>query len=230
MSKRQPAPNRRQNQDEPDDLFIARVLDLGKWAQANQQAMTVIGVLMVIAVAGVIYYGNHRRTLAAQAGNQLELIHQSVAIDDRQGAQDQLITFLERYSGTPYEGEARLLLGDLYLRNGQAEQAQAVLAPLGGSPREPIELQAATLLAKAYEQSERWADAEQAYLRVADRAELPFQIEEALSSAARIRAQQGNVHGAVELYQRVLNELEDDDPRRGALEMRVAEIQARAAN
>jgi len=226
MSQRQPAPNRRQSQDEPDDLFIARVLDLGKWAQANQQAMTVLGVLMVIAVAGVIYYGNYRRSLTGQAAVQLEVVHQSMMIDDRQGARDQLITFLERYGGTAYEGEARLLLGDLYLRSGQPEQAQAVLEPMGNRPRAPIEIQAATLLAKAYEQAERWSDAEQAYLRVADRAELPFQIEEALTSAARIRARQGNHQGAVQLYQRALDRLERDDPRRGALEMRMAEIRA----
>lgn len=223
MSKRQ-AGQSRNKQSEPDDLFIARVLDLGKWAQANQQVMTVLGVLLVIAVAGVLYYGNYRRSLNAQAAQQLELVHQSIAIQDNQGAQDQLVTFLERYAGTAYEGEARLLLGDLYLQDGQPQQAQAVLSPLGSSPREPIELQAAMLLAKAYEQDDRWADAEGAYLRVADRSELGFQIEEALANAARIRADQGNVDGAISLYQRALDRLDENNPLRGHYQMRIAEL------
>jgi predicted negative regulator of RcsB-dependent stress response len=228
MSKRQPGKGRtKQSQGEPDDLFIARVLDLRRWAQANQQVMTVLGVLAVIAVAGVIYYGNYRRSLNEQAAQQLEVVHQSISIQDRQGAQDQLITFLERYGGTAYEGEARLLLGELYLENRQPQQAQAVLEPMGNRPRAPIELQGAMLLAKAYEQDQRLAEAESAYLRVADRSDLSFQIHEALSSAARIRAERGDTSGAVALYQRALDRLDEDDPMRGHFQMRIAEIQAR---
>jgi hypothetical protein len=227
MSKRQTGPSRtKQSQAEPDDIFIARVLDLGKWAQANQQTMTVAGVLIVIAVAGILYYGSYRRSMNDQAAQQLELAHQSMLIDDRQGARDQLITFLERYGGTAYEGEARLLLGDLYLKDGEPQQAQAVLEPVGASPREPVEFQAATLLARAYEQQEAWTEAETSYLRIADRADLPFQVEEALAAAARIRAQQGDAAGAIQLYERILGDLEEDDPRRGYFDMRIAELQA----
>lgn len=226
MSKRQPGQSRsKQSQGEPDDLFIARVLELRRWAQSNQQVMTILGVLAVIAVAGVIYYGNYRSSLNEQAAQQLELVHQSISIEDRQGAQDQLVTFLERYGGTAYEGEARLLLGELYLRNGEPQQAHAVLEPIGGRPREPIEIQAAILLAKAYEQDGQLADAEATYLEVADRSELSFQIHEALSSAARIRAQQGDASGAVALYRRALERLEEGDPLRGHFEMRIAELE-----
>jgi len=226
MSKRQPGQSRsKQSQGEPDDLFIARVLELRRWTQANQQVMTILGVLAVIAVAGVIYYGNYRSSLNEQAAQQLELVHQSISIEDRRGAQDQLVTFLERYGGTVYEGEARLLLGELYLRNGEAQQAQAVLEPIGGRPRAPIEIQAAMLLAKAYEQDERLAEAEATYLEVADRSELSFQIQEALSSAARIRAQRGDAAGAIALYRRALEGLEEGDPLRGHFEMRIAEIE-----
>lgn len=226
MSKRQPGQSRKKSEGEPDDLFIARVLDIGKWAQANQQVMTVLGVLVVIAVAGVIYYGNYRRSLDQQAAQSLESVHQSIAIQDEQGARDQLVTFLERYGSTAYEGEARLLLGDLYLRGGEPQQAEAVLEPIGSSPSDPIELQAAMLLAKAYEEEEAWAQAEATYLTIADESELSFQIDEALSSAARIRADQGNVAGAIELYERARDRLEEGDPLRGHFEMRIAELEA----
>jgi predicted negative regulator of RcsB-dependent stress response len=228
MSQRHPGARRSRTgpSSDPDDAFLARVLHVGKWAEANQQVLTVLAVIAAIAVAGVIYYGNYRSSLAQQAAQQLETVHQSISISDTQGAKDQLILFLERFSGTPYEGEARLLLGDLYLREGSPQQAQAVLEPLGGSPREPIDFQGATLLAAAYEQDERWNEAEAVYLEIADRSRLEFQVKNALAAAARIRSRQGNAAGAIELYERVLESLEEDNPERGLYEMRIAELRA----
>ena len=118
------------------------------------------------------------------------------------------------------------MLGELYLETGDAEQALAVLEPLGASPSEPIELQGATLLAAAYEQEERWAEAEEVYLTIADRSELDFQIRNALTSAARIRRDQGDAAGAIELYEQVLASLDENAPERGRYEMRIQEIRS----
>ena len=232
MAKRHPGSRRAKSQsfdNDPDDLFVARVLHLGKWAESNQQLITVLAIVAVIAVAGLIYYRNYRATHTQQAAQQLEMVYQSLTIQDEQGAKDQLATFLERFSGTPYEGEARLLLGELYLADGQSQQAQAVLAPLGTSPREPIEFQGATLLAAAYEEEERWIDAERIYLEIANRSELDFQVRDALAAAARIRASQSNAQGAIELYQRILSGLDENAPERGLYEMRIQEVRSAAS-
>lgn len=232
MAKRHPGSRRAKSQsfdNDPDDLFVARVLHLGKWAESNQQVITVLAIVAVIAVAGLIYYRNYRATHTQQAAQQLEMVYQSLTIQDEQGAKDQLATFLERFSGTPYEGEARLLLGELYLADGQSQQAQAVLAPLGTSPREPIEFQGATLLAAAYEEEERWIDAERIYLEIANRSELDFQVRDALAAAARIRASQSNAQGAIELYQRILSGLDENAPERGLYEMRIQEVRSAAS-
>jgi hypothetical protein len=230
MAKRHPGARRTQQapSHDPDDIFLAKVLETGQWAQAHQQILTVVGVVSVIAVAGVMYYGNFRENLAQQAAQQLESVHQSISIQDREGAKSELVTFLQNFGGTPYEGEARLLLGDLYLETDDAEQAEAVLEPLGASPRKPIEFQGAALLGAAYEQEGRSKDAEEIYLRIADRSELDFQIREALENAARIRAGEGNVEGAIELYERVLADLDDNAPERGVYEMRIAELKTAA--
>ncbi len=143
------------------------------------------GVVAAILVAGALYYNNYRSQLHEQAAEQLETIYQSIAINDVEGAKVDLATYLDRFGGTPYEGEARLLLGELYLESGQPQQAMAVLEPLGSSPRAAIELQGASLLAAAYEQEERWEEAEETYLEIADRAELGFQIRDALTAAAQ---------------------------------------------
>ena len=232
MSQRHPGSRRTQQQSrqEPDDVFIAKVLHFGKWAEANQQLLTVLAVVLAIVFAGMVYYRNYRQSLLAQASQQLEIVYQTASIQDFQGARDELVTFLERFSGTPHEGEARLLLGDLYLRDGSPEQALAVLGPMGDSPREPLEFQAAALLAAAYEEDRRWDEAEETYLAIAQRSELGFQVRDALAAAARIRASQGDPSGAIELYQRALDQLEEGEIGRAAFEMRIAELEAFASS
>jgi len=209
-----------------DDAFIARVLGLSNWAKHNQQAVTVAAVVVAILLAGGLYYQSYRSQLRDQAAEQLETIHQSIAIRDVEGAKVDLATFLDRFGGTPYEGEARLMLGELYLEGGESQQALAVLGPLGTSPRRPIEFQGASLLGAAYEQEGRLAEAEETYLDIADRSELDFQIRDALASAARIRWLQGDGAGAIALYERVLENMELTAPERGVYEMRIEEIRA----
>jgi predicted negative regulator of RcsB-dependent stress response len=228
MSQRHPAARRtpQHSSDQPDDVFVARVLHTTKWAESNQQVITVLAVVLAIAVAGLLYYRSYRQGLGVQAAQQLEVIYQTVAMADVEGARTELATFLERFGGTPYEAEARLLLGDLYLRDGSPQQAQAVLEPMGASPGAPLEFQAAALLAAAYEQDGQVAEAEQVYLAIANRSDLDFQVRDALEAAARLREQRGDSQGALELYERVLAELEEGSPERGLYEMRIEEIRS----
>jgi hypothetical protein len=231
MSKRHPGSRRTAKQassQEPDDVFVARVLHLGKWAEANQQLLTVLIVVVAILLAGLVYYRNYRSSLNMQAAQQLELVYQTAAIQDTEGAVNELTTFLERFSGTAYEGEARLILGEIYLRDGRSEQAHAVLEPLGRSPRRPIELQGASLLASAYEQVGRAAEAEEIYLLIASRSDLDFQVRNALAAAARLRSERGDLAGAIQLFERALDGLDEGAPARGLYEMRIAELRAAA--
>jgi len=228
MAKRHPGQRRttQQKVESEDDIFIANVLEVGTWAKAHQQLLTIAAVLVVVAAASLVYYRNYRRGLVGQAGAQLEQIQQSVALNDTEGAKNQLKVFLDRFGGTPYEGEARMLLGELYLEGGEAQQAQAVLEPIGDSPHSPLQLQAAGLLARSYEQENRWKDAEDLYLRIADRSDLDFQVRGALADAARIRANHGDKAGAEALYKRILDGLKPNSPDRGLYEMRLAELNA----
>jgi predicted negative regulator of RcsB-dependent stress response len=225
MSKRQTSSRRT---SEPDDLFIARVLNLGKWAEANQQVITVAAVVLAIGVFGLISYGNSRRSMNTAAAQQLEIVHQGIGIADLEGAKADLVRFLDQFGGSVYEGEARLLLGELYLETDDPQQALAVLAPLGSRPNDPIEFQGAALLGAAYEQERRWSDAVEIYLTIADRADLDFQVRDALAAAARIRATQGDTEGAIALYQRVLAEFDENSPQRGVYEMRIEELRTAA--
>jgi len=232
MSKRRPGSRRtrQQQHDDADDAFVAGILDFSNWAKQNQQLLTIAGVLLTIVIAGAVYYRSYRKQLFDQAAQQLEVIHQSVSINDTEGAKIDLATFLDRFGSTPYEGEARLLLGELYLDDGESQQAIAVLEPLGGSPSAPIEFQGAALLAVAYEQERRWDDAEATYLKIASGSDLKFQVRDALASAARIRGSRGDTDGAIELYERVLADLDDNAPERGTYEMRIEELRDAASD
>jgi predicted negative regulator of RcsB-dependent stress response len=228
MSQRHPGARRttQDSQSNADDAFVARILDFSNWAQGNQQALTVMAVVAAIGVAGFFYYGNFRANQRVQAAEQLEMIHQSIAINDTEGAKTDLATFLDRFGGTPFAGEARLVLGELYLSSGDPQQAMAVLGPLGTSPRDPIEFQGAALLGAAYEQEGRWDEAADTYLAIANRSDLDFQVRDALAAAARIRSNQGDAEAAIELYERVLEELDANSPDRGQFEMRIQEIRS----
>ena len=46
--------------------------------------------------------------------------------------------------------------------------------------------------------------------------------------AARIRADQGDASGAVELYERILADIDENSPDRGLLEMRIQELRSAA--
>lgn len=232
MSKRHPGARRAHSAStggDPDDAFIARVLDFSNWARQNQQVLTVAGVVAAILIAGGLYYRSFQADLRNQAAERLEGIHQAIAINDVEGAKVDLATFLDQFGSTPYEGEARLMLGELYLETGDSQQALAVLGPLGSSPRRPIEFQGAALLAAAYEQEGRLDEAEDTYLDIAGRSELDFQVRDALVAAARVRELRGDTDGAIELYERVLEEVEITAPERGLFEMRIEEIRSSAS-
>ena len=207
-----------------DDVFIAGVIDFSEWARTHRQALTLIGVAVGLLVTGGIYYLNFQRSLTIQAVNRLESIHQTISISAFEDAKAQLSTFLDSFEGTDQAREAVVLLGRLHLESGDAAVAISVLERADLGFRDPIGIQANSLLARAYESQGRWPEAEDTDLEVADRADFDFQIRAALDSAARARRRQQDNAGAAELYERILATFEEDDPAKGLYELRLAEV------
>ncbi len=226
MSKRKHPSTRRnpQTPHEQDDAFVASAIDFSEWAAAHRQALMLIAVAVGLLVAGGIYYVNFQRTVTVQAVNRLESIHQTIAISAFEDAKAQLSTFLDQFDGTDQAREAVILLGRLHLEAGDAAVAISVLERADLGFRDPLGIQANSLLARAYENQGRWPEAEDTFLEVADRSEFDFEIRRALDSAARARRRQQDHGGAAELYERILATFEDDDPGRGVYELRLAEV------
>lgn len=230
MAKRHPS--RRHKKDDKrhdqDDAIIAGILEVSTWAKRNTQTVILFGLALALVVGGVIYYVNFQESLETQAVEQLEQLQQTVALGEPEAAKAQLEQYLDRFEGTPTAPEARLLLAKLYLDTDQPQQAVETLEASGLSVTAPLGAQLHTLLAKAYEAAEELSRAEETYLHVADQAELGFQRREALADAARLRSRQDNPSGAAELYEQILELLEQNDPERGVYQMRLAEARAEA--
>lgn len=219
---------KQEEKKEAEDIFVEKVMEATKWAKANSQLLVFSTVVVVVLVAGFLYFRSWQAAQIERAVAQLEQVQQSVAYGEREAAKASLNQFIQAFEGTPYELEARLLLGQVLLEEGTPEEAIDALAPaVREMDSEPIGIQAAFLMAAAYEEAGRVEEAERMFLRISNTAELTFQIREAVSGAARIRARQGNFAGAADLYREVLDDMESDDPERSYWEMRLAEASAR---
>ena len=119
-----------------------------------------VAVAVGLLVAGGIYYVNFQRTVTIQAVNRLESIHQTIAISAFEDAKAQLSTFLDQFDGTDQAREAVILLGRLHLESGDAAVAISVLERADLGFRDPLGIQANSLLARAYENQGRWPEAE----------------------------------------------------------------------
>ncbi len=228
MAKR-PTGSRHKNTPDAEDAFVARVVEWTTWSQKNTQVLVLFGVALVVVVVGIMYYVNYRQNLGVVAAQELETLHQVAASGDTETARLRFAQYLERFGGTPYASEARLALAQLHLEGGAAEQALEVLAASSVGLSDPIGPQIAILQARAHEELGRLGEAERLYLQVAQEAELEFQRIQALRDAARLRMMAGNPQGAVELYERILNELPSESPDRGAIQLRLGEARTAAA-
>jgi len=225
-SKPGTGPERAVNPAEQEDAFVARMLTFSEWAQKNRGGLTVGVVAAVLAVAALIYYGNYRESLNTAAAAQLEELQQRLELGDQAGAQADLQLYLERFSGTPFADEARVALAQITASMGDPAAAAEVLEPVAGDVGTPLGAQAAGLLAAISEDAGNLQVAEGLYERLADRAELSFQVQDALADAARVKRDQGDIAGALALYDRLLEEMDEGNPGRGVVEMRRAEVVA----
>ena len=227
MPRRHPLAHKARRPADPEDVFVERTLVFSGWARHNRQALIGGGIALVAVVLASTYYVNYRRGHLERALLELERVQQGAAFGDTTTAKVDLAQYIESFGNTRYAGEARLLLGQLHLETGQPEEAVAALQD-AADLSDPLGLQAAVLLAKAREQRRELQEAEALFLRIADRAQLDLQAHEALAHAARLRERQDDPSGAADLYRRILDDLDENDPSRPLYEMRLQEMLTRA--
>lgn len=226
---RHPTSRRVQRQtSEPDDVFVERVLETSVWARQNARILIIAVTAFVLLVSGFLYYRNYTVKLRNAAETQLSAIRQTVVSGNSALAIRDLEEYMTRFGGTEAGPEATVLLGRAYLDNGEPQKAIDLLAGPARNLASPLGVSTALLLASGYEAAVQEDRAVQVYLDIADRAPFDYQKHEALDNAARIRMETGNAAGAVELYDRLLQSLDETDPLRPVIQLRRGEAAARA--
>jgi predicted negative regulator of RcsB-dependent stress response len=222
--KRPPPQERRTPPGTPDDAFTARVLEFTAWAQERTHVLVIGVVAVVLLVVGFIFWMDQRSQRLERAAIELEQVQQAAFFEEAGAARAQLRTYLDRFGGTPYAVEARLLLAELLLEDGAPDEAARVLEEVAPSHRNPLRIQATILLGVAYEQAERWDEAADVYDGLRRNADFSFQRRDAAERLAQVRAIQGDTAAAVEVLEAVLDGLEEDDPQHGYFQMRIIEL------
>ncbi len=221
-------PRRPVNPAEQEDVFVAKTLEATQWAQRNRPILTLAVIVLVLGTGAFIYYGRYRNTLEVTAAGQLEQLQQRLETGDVAAVRADLNLYLERFASTSFADEARLTLGQVLATEGDRAGAAAILEPLAGDVGDPLGAQAAVLLAAVSEDMGDMEVAEGLYERLADRARLDFQRKEALVDLARLRKHRGDYAGALTAYDRLLDEIDEEDPDRARIEMWRSEAAERA--
>ena len=219
-------PSKPVNPADQEDAFVAKTLEVSNWAQRNRPTLTAGVILVALGVVALVYYARYRADLGETAAARLEDLQLRLDAGDQAGVQADLQVYLERFGSTSSAGEARLTLGQVTADLGDLDAAIEVLEPIAGDVGNPLGAQAAALLAAISEDAGNLQMAEGLYERLAERARLSFVTRDALTDEARLQASQGDYEAALEIYDRLLEEMEEGDPERGLVEMRRAEMAA----
>lgn len=221
-----PASRRVHKQSTDEDAFVVAALETSVWAKNHQRIIIGATLAAAILLGGFLYYRNFQTNKAERAIAELTNVRQTVLQGNRNLAENDLQTYVNKYSGTAAADEARLMLAQVYLENNKPAEAIRTIEKLAGNPGKAGGATAALLLGAAYEAANQKDKAEATYLRVADKARFGFEKREALERAAALRLAANNAAGAAELYEQAMNTYPADAPERSVYEMRRAEVQA----
>ena len=225
---RHPTARRTQRQAAPpDDVFVESVLESSVWAKQNVRLLTIATTVVLVLVAGFLYYRNYRSRLRDVAETQLTQIRTTLLAGNAALAISDLDSFLSRFGSTPTAVEARVLLARAHLENQEPQKAIDVISSQARDLQAPLGVQSAMLLADAYVSAVQEDRAVEVLLRVGTDAPFDYQRRLALETAARIRFEQGNAQAAVDLYDRILTDLPIESPERPVYQLRRAEAAAK---
>lgn len=220
----------RQRQDDPDDVFVGKVLETSVWAREHQRLLTIGLVVLALLILGFWWYRGNQQRIRDQAAIEIMQVRQTAQSGNPALTIRDAQAFIDRFGNTAVTPEARLLLGQAYLESNQPDQAIEAVSPLAGDLQSPSGVSAAMLTAAAHEAATRFDQAELVLLRIAERAPFDYQKIAALDNAARIRLEQSNPAGAAELYDRILQLLPEDSQDVSIYQMRRAEALAAASS
>jgi len=200
--------------------FLERVI---AWTKAHQRLTSWVGAAILVGAVLFVWTVSSTRRSEAIAGRQLQGARYAFDNQNLPLAASELARIVENYSGTNAAAEARMLLGQVRLLQGQPQQAVELLRNFAPSAGAAFRAQAYGLLGAAYENLGRPREAAEAYQAGAERARMDFLKAQMLSDAGRAWVAAGDTAKAVAAYRRIVDEL----PKEGAVteaKVRLGEI------
>lgn len=190
--------------------FLGRVV---AWSRAHPKVTSWGGTLLLIGAGLFVWTVSSNRRSEAVAGRQLQGARYAFENQNLPLAASELARVTENYSGTNAAAEARLLLGQVRLLQGQPQQAIELLRDFAPRAGGAFQAQAYGLLGGAYENLGKPREAADAYQTGADRARMDFLKAQMLADAGRAWVAAGDTAKAIEAYRRIVKDL----PKEGAV-------------
>jgi tetratricopeptide (TPR) repeat protein len=190
--------------------FLERVV---AWTRTHRQATSWISTIVIVGAVLFVWTASSTRRSEAIAGRQLQGARYAFDNNNLPLAASELARIIENYSGTSAAAEGRLLLAQVRLTQGQAQQAVEIMKDWAPSAGAGFRSQAYGLLGAAYENLGKARDAAEAYQNGAERARMSFLKAQMLSDAGRAWAAAGDTTKAIAAYRRIV----DDMPKEPAV-------------
>jgi|SRR5687768_15867970 len=183
--------------------FSERFVD---WINAHRQLSYWIGTILLVAVALFVWQLSTKRRSEEIANRDLQSARFAFENQNLPLAASELAKVVENYSNTDAAEEARLLLGNARLLQGQPQQAIEVLRDYAPGAGRAFRWQAYGLLGAAYENLGRFREAAEAYENGSEAGRLDFQKAQLLSEAGRAWTSAGDTTKAIAAYRKILKD------------------------
>ncbi len=223
----QPGKGRDRPPDE-EDAFIRAINRIWAWAARNTATVVASAVLLILAVGAFFWYRAYQENLEARAATELQTVQARAAAGDT-AVVEALRGYLQSFGGTRPGRRARVLLSRQLLLGGQAGEAVSTVRPVVDEtrPETPMGYATRKLLAEAQVASGDTAAALETLAGLADGARFGFQRRQAGAERARLLADQGRLQEAATIYERLVEEADEEEA--DTYRLRLGEVRARLA-
>ena len=176
------------------------------WVKGHRQASSWIATVLVVGAALLVWTVATSRRSELAAGRQLQSARFAFENQNLPLAASELARIVENFSGTNAAAEARLLLGQVRLTQGQPQQAVELLRDFAPGAGSAFRAQAFGLLGAAHENLGKFKEAAEAYEAGSNGARLDFFKAQLLSDAGRAWITAGDTAKAVAAYRRIVKD------------------------
>lgn len=211
-----------------EDAFIRAINRAWAWAARNTVTVVTSAAFLIVAVGAFFWYRAYQENLEARAATELQTVQARAAAGDT-AVVEALRGYLESFGGTRPARRARILLSRQLLLRGQAGEAASTVRPVVDQtrPETPMGYATRKLLAEAQVASGDTAAGLETLQGLAEGARFGFQRRQAEAERARILADQGRLQEAAAIYERLVEEADEDEA--DTYRLRLGEVRARLA-